>query len=83
MLTLTIHRSPTLSSALMQLIPILDGANYTNWACSMEAFLRSQQLWRMAQGFVLYPVDPAISAAQQAGTQVPAPTDKYVKLGEE
>ena len=72
-----------MSSALMQLVPVLDGANYTIWACSMEAFLRSQQLWRMTAGWITFPVDPAIAAAHQAGTPAPAPTEKYVKLAKE
>ena len=41
-------KTNTMSSALIQLIPVLDGANYTTWAHSMEAFLRSQLLWKMA-----------------------------------
>ena len=49
-----------MSSALIQLIPILDGANYTTWACFMEAFLRSQQLWRMTQGWVTVTVQQTV-----------------------
>ena len=72
-----------MSSALLQLVPVLDGTNYTVWARSMEAFLRSQQLWRMAAGWTQFPADPAITAAILAGTTAPAPTEKYVKLQEE
>ena len=72
-----------MSSALLQLIPILDGTNYTVWACSMEAFLRSQQLWRVTQGWITFLINPAITVAHQVGTVVPAPTDKYVKLMKE
>ena len=72
-----------MSSALLQLIPVLDGTNYTVWARSMEAFLRSQQLWRMAAGWTWFPANPAVTAAILAGTVAPATTEKYVKLQEE
>ena len=72
-----------MSSALLQLVPVLDGTNYTVWARSMEAFLRSQQLWRMAAGWVQFPSDPAVRAAVLAGSTPPTITEKYVKLQEE
>jgi hypothetical protein len=50
---------PTMSSALMQLVPVLDESNYPSWSSAMETFLKSQSLWRITIGDTPYPINPA------------------------
>src|SRR5271170_7364656 len=37
------------NNTLTTAIPILDGANYQDWASQMEAYLQSMGLWRTVQ----------------------------------
>jgi hypothetical protein len=39
------HQIETMSSALTNLVPILDGSNYQQWAPPMRNFLKSQGQW--------------------------------------
>lgn len=39
-----------MSNALIALVPVLDGTNYRNWKRSMEAYLKSQDLWNITTG---------------------------------
>jgi Domain of unknown function (DUF4219) len=36
-----------MSNALITLVPVLDGTNYHSWKHSMEAYLKSQDLWNI------------------------------------
>jgi Domain of unknown function (DUF4219) len=36
-----------MSNALIALVPVLDSTNYHNWKRSMEAYLKSQDLWNV------------------------------------
>ena len=35
------------SSALTNLVPVLDGTNYLEWSAAMKCFLQSQGYWRV------------------------------------
>jgi Domain of unknown function (DUF4219) len=50
--------STTMSNALIALVPILDGTNYHSWKCSMEAYLKSQDLWNVTTGIETSPETP-------------------------
>ena len=45
-------------------VPILDGANYREWATQMQAFLQASGLWRVVNGTITRPV--AAGAPQNA-----------------
>ncbi|KAL7281613.1 hypothetical protein ACG7TL_004930 [Trametes sanguinea] len=38
-----------MSNALQQLVPILDGSNYTRWADLMKAYLQQQEVWYVVE----------------------------------
>src|SRR6202789_4132894 len=59
---------PTMSTALMQLVPLLDGSNYLPWARSMRAYLKSQGLWAIVNGTERYPIDPNAPKPSPSGT---------------
>jgi hypothetical protein len=50
--------NPTMSTALMQLVPVLNGSNYLPWAHAITAYLKSQGLWGIVVGTETYPTDP-------------------------
>ena len=50
--------TPTMLTALMQLIPVLDGSNYLPWACAMTTYLNFQGLWPIVCGTECYSVEP-------------------------
>jgi hypothetical protein len=52
-----------LSTSLDQMVPILTGVNYRDWATSMAAYLRSKNLWNYASGNVRKPVIPSPPAS--------------------
>ena len=39
-----------MSSNVANLVPILDGTNYRQWAIAMKAFVMSQGLWAFVDG---------------------------------
>src|ERR1700747_1381359 len=80
---LTTDLSPTMSSALVSLVPVLDGTNYAKWARAMEPFLKTQKLWRIVARLDRYPVDPAATRALAAGTDIPDPPAAIVTAREE
>jgi Domain of unknown function (DUF4219)/gag-polypeptide of LTR copia-type len=49
-----------MSNALIALVPVLDGTNYRNWKCSMEAYLKSQDLWNVTTGIETSPATPQV-----------------------
>jgi Domain of unknown function (DUF4219)/gag-polypeptide of LTR copia-type len=49
-----------MSNTLITLVPILDGTNYRNWKRSMEAYLKSQDLWNVTTGVETSPVTPQV-----------------------
>jgi Domain of unknown function (DUF4219) len=49
-----------MSNALITLVPILDGTNYCNWKRSMEAYLKSQDLWNVTTGVETSPATPQV-----------------------
>jgi Domain of unknown function (DUF4219) len=49
-----------MSNALIALVPILDSTNYRNWKCSMEAYLKSQDLWNVTTGIETSPATPQV-----------------------
>jgi Domain of unknown function (DUF4219) len=50
--------STTMSNTLIALVPILDGTNYCSWKCSMEAYLKSQDLWNVTTSVETSPETP-------------------------
>ncbi|KAL7284806.1 hypothetical protein ACG7TL_002116 [Trametes sanguinea] len=38
-----------MSNALQQLVPVLDGSNYTRWAELMKAYLQQQEVWYIVE----------------------------------
>ncbi|KAL7279774.1 hypothetical protein ACG7TL_006181 [Trametes sanguinea] len=38
-----------MSNALQQLVPVLDGSNYTRWADLMKAYLQQQEVWYVVE----------------------------------
>jgi Domain of unknown function (DUF4219)/gag-polypeptide of LTR copia-type len=49
-----------MSNALIALVPVLDSTNYHNWKRSMEAYLKSQDLWNVTTGVETSPVTPQV-----------------------
>jgi Domain of unknown function (DUF4219)/gag-polypeptide of LTR copia-type len=49
-----------MSNALIALVPVLDGTNYCNWKHSMEAYLKSQDLWNVTTGVETFPATPQV-----------------------
>jgi Domain of unknown function (DUF4219)/gag-polypeptide of LTR copia-type len=47
-----------MSNALITLVPVLDGTNYHSWKCSMEAYLKSQDLWNVTTSVETSPETP-------------------------
>jgi Domain of unknown function (DUF4219)/gag-polypeptide of LTR copia-type len=47
-----------MSNALIALVPVLDGTNYCSWKRSMEAYLKSQDLWNITTGIETSPETP-------------------------
>src|SRR6202789_1641040 len=68
----------TMPSALMQLVPLLDGSNYLSWSSAMKAFLMSQALWRITNGDTPYPIDPA-AANTKFGDPLPDPSQEILE----
>jgi Domain of unknown function (DUF4219) len=50
--------STTMSNTLISLVPVLDGTNYHPWKRSMEAYLKSQDLWNITTGIETSPETP-------------------------
>jgi Domain of unknown function (DUF4219) len=47
-----------MSNALIALVPVLDSTNYHSWKHSMEAYLKSQDLWNVTTGIETSPETP-------------------------
>ena len=69
---------PIMSSALMQLIPVLNGSNYLSWSSTIETFLKSQLLWRITFGDTPYPINPAATNTK-FGDPIPDPSQKILE----
>src|SRR6202789_2408461 len=67
-----------MTSALMQLVPLLDGSNYPSWSSAMKAFLMSQMLWRITNGDTSYPIDPAATNTK-FGDPLPDPSQEILE----
>ena len=50
------------------LVPILDGTNYAQWAISMKAFILSQGLWAYVDGDITRPEYPPTKEEREAMT---------------
>jgi hypothetical protein len=62
----------------MQLVPVLDGSNYLSWSRAMEVFLKSQMLWRITNGDIPYPINPA-AAKTKFGDHIPDPSQEILE----
>ena len=59
---------PTMLTALMQLVPVLDGSNYLPWAHAMTTYLKSQGLWPIVNGTEHYPVNSTTPKTPPSGS---------------
>jgi len=65
-----------MSSSLERLVPILDGANYRDWAVLMQLYLQLQDLWEVVDGSHCM---PAALAAGATTSETTIYNDAYAK----